>query len=182
MKAAHNEHLFIEDVKRGYFRIDNKGRIWRIAIKGWKKPFIRIQERELKNINNRGYIRITFDKNKKIYTCLAHRLVWIYFNGSIPDDKQINHINGIKADNRPVNLELITGSENINHSFVFLGRKARDMRGEKHPQVKLKENDVKEIRLRYSCGEIQREIAKDFDITRSQVSSIAIKRTWAHIK
>lgn len=57
-------------------------------------------------INNRNYICIQI--NKKIY--LAHRLAWVYVYGEWP--KVIDHINGIKTDNRIENLRNVTQKEN----------------------------------------------------------------------
>ena len=42
----------------------------------------------------------------------AHRFAWECFNGLIPDDKVIDHINDIRDDNRLCNLQLVTSSEN----------------------------------------------------------------------
>ena len=42
----------------------------------------------------------------------VHRLIWIYHNGSIPDDLQIDHINGVRHDNRIENLRIVTNQEN----------------------------------------------------------------------
>ena len=42
----------------------------------------------------------------------AHRLIWIYFNGSINENMQIDHINGIKDDNHVENLRLVTAQQN----------------------------------------------------------------------
>lgn len=30
----------------------------------------------------------------------AHRIIWEMFNGAIPEGKEIDHINGVKSDNR----------------------------------------------------------------------------------
>ena len=57
---------------------------------------------------NRGYIFITIKKKK----FLAHRLAWFFETGSFPKG-QIDHINGIRTDNRIFNLRVVTCSENL---------------------------------------------------------------------
>lgn len=59
-------------------------------------------------IHRTGYRLITI-KGKQ-YT--AHRLIWIYLKGSIDSDLYIDHINGVKDDNRIENLRLVTHQEN----------------------------------------------------------------------
>lgn len=58
-------------------------------------------------ISANGYRYISIDK--KHY--LAHRLAWLYVYGAWPKN-QIDHINGIRADNRICNLREATPSEN----------------------------------------------------------------------
>ena len=61
-----------------------------------------------------GYLSITIylEKNRnKNYS--SHRFVYECFYGIIEEDKQINHINSIKVDNRLKNLEVVTASENM---------------------------------------------------------------------
>jgi len=178
MKPAHQEYLFIEAIEEGYFRIDNEGRIWRIATRYGKTKYQKITPRELNSKNQDGYIRIDFSKNGKKYHCLGHRVVWIYFNGEILDGFEINHINGIRACNRPDNLELVNHPENIEHSFK-IGLSCHE--GEKHSQARLTENDVKEIRLRSSNGEKTINIAKDFNITSRHTEYIIKRKRWKHI-
>ena len=76
-------------------------------------------------LTNRGYLMFTIylEKNKnKSLSC--HRFVYECFYGLIEKEKQINHINSIKTDNRIKNLEVVSASENcgkaaINRDFGF---------------------------------------------------------------
>lgn len=42
----------------------------------------------------------------------AHRLVWVFINGAIPEGLQVDHINRDRADNRIGNLRLATPGQN----------------------------------------------------------------------
>jgi hypothetical protein len=57
---------------------------------------------------NTGYILISF-KNKSY---LSHRLAWLYVTGEWPKN-QIDHINGIRDDNRFCNLREATNQQNL---------------------------------------------------------------------
>lgn len=46
---------------------------------------------------------------------MEHRIAWIVVYGSIPNGMTIDHINGIKGDNRICNLRLATDCENSYH-------------------------------------------------------------------
>lgn len=62
----------------------------------------------------RGYLAIN-SRGKHVGS--AHRMIWESVHGPIPEGLQINHINGVKADNRIANLELVTPSENAKHAY-----------------------------------------------------------------
>jgi hypothetical protein len=57
--------------------------------------------------HNKGYMQIGI--NKKPY--LVHRIIWLYMTGNFPKH-QIDHINGIKTDNRFANLREVTNQQN----------------------------------------------------------------------
>lgn len=64
--------------------------------------------------NAGGYIQIN------INGCLyyAHRLAWLYMNGSWPD-KKIDHVNRVRSDNRFCNLRKSSDSQNsINQNLT----------------------------------------------------------------
>jgi hypothetical protein len=70
--------------------------------------------------NNAGYLYVSLKSKNKFY---VHRLVLMTHVGPISPGLQVNHINGIKTDNRIENLELVTATQNIRHSIDVLGRK-----------------------------------------------------------
>ena len=60
------------------------------------------------NINSQGYYRVTI--NKKSYR--LHRLIAEKYIPNFKSKPIVDHINGIKADNRVINLQWLTYSEN----------------------------------------------------------------------
>lgn len=77
----------------------------------------RIKSRYGKTIgytSNNEYKSIKFSGK----TYLVHRLIYIGFKGTIPDELVINHIDEDKTNNRLDNLEVITRSQNTVHSIA----------------------------------------------------------------
>lgn len=58
-----------------------------------------------------GYIYLGFGCK----TFLAHRLVWEVFKGEIPEGMEIDHINGLRYDNKLCNLRLCSHKDNCNN-------------------------------------------------------------------
>jgi len=72
---------------------------------------------------SRGYLTVSLydgSSPKRPRSITVHRLVTAAFLG--PSDKaEINHINGVKSDNRLANLEYATSKENHAHARDVLG-------------------------------------------------------------
>ena len=108
---------------------------------------------------------------------LVHRLILQTFKPE-GEKEQVNHINGVKTDNRLSNLEWNTHLENMQHS-VKAG--LRDYKGEKHYNSKLTKADVLEIRVLLKNGDLQKHIAKRFKVSKWTISNIKNGRSWSHV-
>jgi hypothetical protein len=116
-------------------------------------------------VQRNGYLLDSFWAGKKHVYMNRHRIVWVYFKGPVPANKQVNHINGNKLDNALSNLELVTASENIKHAYK-IGKLCQ--KGEKNNGAKLTDQDVLVLRCARIGAQIRhKDLASIFNITKS---------------
>lgn len=132
-----------------------------------------------------GYLHVYLGNRGAGKNVFVHRVVLSAFRGPIPEGKQVNHKNGIKTDNRLENLEAVTASENVLHAYANLnhqgGHHKNHSRGLKHPNSKLTEDKVREIRQLYADGLTQVHIAAKYEILQCHVSALIRRTSWAHV-
>lgn len=90
----------------GAYNVSNYGRIYSIPYKKIMKS----------RIDKYGYEVINLKKLKSS-PMTVHRIIANLFIPNPQNKPQVNHINGIKTDNRVENLEWVTAKENIDHSI-----------------------------------------------------------------
>ena len=108
-----------------------------------------------------------------------HHVIGYYIFGERMVGRQINHINGNKKDNRAVNLEVSTPSENAKHALDTGLREVK--KGEELRWSKLTDNDVYEIRRLYKEGYTQKRLADIYGVCFQQISRIVNRERWAHL-
>jgi hypothetical protein len=102
---------------RGYeslYEVSDDGRCRRIGSIGEMRP----------QISQFGYCKVKLTRGAASKTVSVHRLVAeVFVAGDSALD--VNHINGVKTDNRASNLEWVTSSQNVLHAYYTLGKKVR---------------------------------------------------------
>jgi len=134
------------------------------------------------HLHPKGYYRIgIFYENGKRITKSVARLVAENFIPNSENKPQINHINGIKTDNKITNLEWVTNQENMDHSIKILKyRNWKHVIGENCNFNQLTENQVKQIpELLKSHTAL--DISKMFNVSPTTITEITSGRSWKHL-
>lgn len=172
---SEQERAIIELIRIGVIELGQYGRFWR------RKTFTRtgrvkhvFPSRLAETVRADGYVRVRATVDGREVSALGHRLVWILAHGPIPDSLEVNHRNGQRADNWLDNLELVTKSANLDHSYRELGRPRPT--GERNPHCKLTADQVREIRARANEGTVA--LGREFGVTHQAVRRILLGLVW----
>ena len=120
---------------------------------------------------NRKYRKVKLSKNGSVDIWKVGRLVLLAFVGPLPDGLLMRHLNDVATDDRLVNLEYGSFSENS----------IDVVRNGNHKKAKLTERDVLQIKELLSGGHKQSEIADQFGVSRSTIQEIKSGRNWSWV-
>lgn len=170
----------VVDIKglEGLYAVMKDGRVWSYPKKQGSGQRLHGQFLKTKINKKDGYCYITFGYRKKNITRKIHRLVAEAYIPNPENKAEVNHINGIKTDNRVENLEWCTRQENATHA-----RKTGLMKkGEDSGNSKLTEPKVLEIRALYKKGVYsQKYLGQIFGVGQATIHKIIHNQRWAHI-
>jgi hypothetical protein len=156
----------------GLYQVSNLGNVKRLVSE-------RVFEERLigRSIDRYGYVKRVLSKNGNNNYFTEHRLVALAFIDNPLNKKTVNHINGIKIDNRVENLEWCTNEENMKHA-IETGLK--DQKGIKHHKCKLTEEQVLEIR-KIGYSQTRTFLSKKYGVSRTNILGIIRGNFWKHI-
>lgn len=159
------------------YHVSNKGNVKGIFRKTkYKHTEINRFEKELKKrINKQGYFSVMLYKDSKPKSLRINRLVAIAFIENPFNKPYVNHLNGIKQDNRVSNLEWCTASENKLHAFRTGLNKTK--KGSNHHNAKLSPYKIKRIRSlkeSLSCN----VLAKMYGVSKKTILNVIHNKTY----
>lgn len=165
-----------------------------------------IEERLWSNMDKTGECWLWVGKRTKAgYGVLSvrgqeqytHRLAWEFTNGLIPEGMDVLHHCDNPPCGRPAHLFPGTAVDNSRDMYAkgrgtppphytgdahpFRRRPELVRRGERHPKVKLTEEDVLRIRKEHAQGASYEQLASRYGVDKSNIGYIVSGKTWRHL-
>ena len=139
----------------GAYKVSNLGNV---------KSF-KYNQKKLSSLSNvNGYLRVVLTINKKSTNISAHRLVALAFIPNIENKPVVNHLNGIRNDNRVENLEWCTQRDNIIHAI----KTGLNKMGKVANLTKKQEQEIRKLNKTH----FKNEIAEIYNISIYKVNKI----------
>lgn len=152
------------------YEVSNMGNVRNIQTGRIRKPQL--------NRDGYMYMHLIFD-NVKTKNLKVHRIVADTFLPKIEGKSFVDHIDGIKTNNKLSNLRWCSFQENIDFAWAS---GAYNNKGENHGMSTLSKNDVIDIKILLRTGKYEGLfISKIFGVTQSAISDIKQGRTWKHV-
>ncbi len=174
-KRVREQWRFVKGYE-GAYRVSNLGRVnsvSRLVWNGWRWYWLR--DRILKmQPDSDGYLQVQLSKEGILKTCKVSRLVANHFIPNPRNKPEVNHDNGMKADNRAANLIWATHQENNAHGCRVLGNHC----GERCHWAKLRRAQVSAIRYLHSRGKTDKFLAHQFGVHRVTINRIRNSKIW----
>jgi hypothetical protein len=136
------------------------------------------------HVSRAGYLSVQLCNKPvrpKLKRKYVHSLVAEAFIGSRPEGMQVNHKDGVKANNHWTNLEYVTPLENTRHA-AKIGNAPKVRKGEGVPWSKLTEDQVRAIRNEYVPWVVSLSmLAKKYGVKPMAIYGVVRRFNWRHI-
>lgn len=168
-----NDKWIFELVSSDRYQVTADGRILtNLPEKG--HPSIVVEWREkTKKLTTDGYHYIYY-KSKKL---CVHRIVFAaHGSEKLDENKEVNHKDGVRTNNAATNLELLTFSDNLKHSYQVLKRVIN--KGNR----KFTADQVRSIRRDHKNGKSIGKISRELKKAKSTISYIVNGKTFSDVE
>lgn len=162
----------------GFYQVSSLGRVRSMDRVVTQRSRWGIQNRTMRgkllklNSCTNQYLSVSLSKpGEKPKLCLVHRLVAFAFHGNPPTGHEVCHANGIRTDNRSINLRW--DSRSLNHKDKL--KHGTDSRGEKNGMCKLNAQEILEIR---SSTLTLKELSGKYGVSQGTLSQIRSFKSW----
>lgn len=154
------DEVWLEFPENTNYLVSDKGRIRNKANNKLVKPWYSASDYYYVELGGKPY--------------LAHRVValtWVPNND--PSKIEVNHVNGVKDDFRPSQLEWVTPSENSKHAFdIGLNR---SLKGSENGMSRLDIKDVHDIRLSEKSSRV---LGRLYSVNKAVILNIKNNKTY----
>jgi hypothetical protein len=168
-----------------FYAVSNLSNVKRIYVEKsifryGKFQLFRHKERYLiGQVNPDGYLTVELSFSGCRRTAFKHRLSAIAFIPNPNNYDTVNHINGIKTDNRIENLEWMKNYDNVQDYWT---RRRATKKFYSSPKSKLSLSEIVHIKILLSKGLSVIEVSDKLSISRSIIYSIKNNATWKDVE
>lgn len=154
----------------GLYQVSDDGRVRSL------QPHNYMKEKKLSS--TKGYMACTLSRKGRKRLVKVHRMVAEAFIPNPEGKMEVNHKNGIKADNRAENLEWVTSQENTAHAIrIGLMKDLREVRNKAVMVLDKTNGEVKEYRsiteAADALGIQRRTITKQLNVNEQYERDVA---------
>jgi hypothetical protein len=157
----------------GSYTINTEGEVYSFAKYRRDGRIVHAGKRLAGPVNSAGYRQYRLHAREHIIVIQGHVLVARHFIPNPENKPWVNHINGVRSDNRVENLEWSTPSENLQHAYD--NNLKLSPSGDANGRSKLKEADVMVIRKSTLSNA---ELAKLYRVGEQTVRNARKGRSW----
>ncbi len=159
----------------GYYKVSNTGIVMSLIKRKGSRPSPYMNG----TINTAGYRVVNLSKDGKYKTKLVHVLVAQAFIPNPNNLSEVCHRDDNPSNSHVDNLFWGTHKDNVEDMV----KKGRGQRGEGHYMRILTEDNVREIRSRYTGrrGQ-QKELADEFGVHKETLREVVNFTTWKHVE
>lgn len=165
----------------GIYEASSMGRVRSIDREEWSSQrFKKVRRRRYgkeisQNKDSEGYLHFLVSKRGIIKCVRSHRFIAKTFIPNPNNYPQVNHINGIKTDNRVCNLEWCDHKMQMSHA-------SENGLMCKKKYTQLTEQDVISIRDEYTTVKTShRSLAQRYGVCKSTITDIILRKSWITI-